>query len=55
MLNPPKNFKYGTLKDSSTEAFFKFSEDPRLRQIYQNMKDNSVDSVEDGVKKLTNG
>ncbi|KAK3753811.1 hypothetical protein QZH41_018461, partial [Actinostola sp. cb2023] len=55
MVNPPKGFKYGTLKDSSTEAFFKFSEDPRLRRIYENMKNNNVLRVEDGVKKLVSG
>ena len=55
MLNPPPGFRFGTLKSSSTEAYFKFNRDPRMRKIYQNMKDHSVGNVHDGVKKVKSG
>ena len=55
MLNPPPGFRFGTLKSSSTEAYFKFNRDPRMRKIYQNMKDHRVENVHDGVKKVKSG
>ncbi|EDO34363.1 predicted protein, partial [Nematostella vectensis] len=55
MQNPPPDFKFATLRDSSTEAYFRFSKDEKLRRIYEHMKDNNVEMVEDGVAKLISG
>ncbi|XP_078355655.1 glutamate receptor ionotropic, NMDA 1-like [Oculina patagonica] len=55
MVNPPAGFHFGTLKSTSTEAYFKFNRDPRMRKIYQNMKDHNVENVHDGVKKVKSG
>lgn len=55
MINPPPGFRYGTLKSSSTEAYFKFHRDPRMRKVYQNMKHNNVDDVLDGMEKVKSG
>ena len=55
MTNPPPGFHFGTLKSSSTEAYFKFNRDPRMRKIYDNMKHYNVENVHDGVAKVKSG
>ena len=52
--NPTPDFKFAALKDSSTEGFFKNSEVPKLRKMYEFMKDYSYTSNKDGLEKLEN-
>lgn len=55
LVDPPEGFTFGTLKDTSTEDFFRNSQNSRLRKIYKNMKKHSVDYFSDGVKKVISG
>ncbi|KXJ28915.1 glutamate receptor ionotropic, NMDA 1 [Exaiptasia diaphana] len=55
LVDPSKDFKFGTIKDSSTEDFFRNSDVPRLKKIYENMKDYSVHNFSDGINKVKNG
>ena len=55
MLNPPSGFRFATMKDTSSESFFRDSMDPRLKKIYSNMKPYLVDNVDDGVENVKNG
>ncbi|XP_068747101.1 glutamate receptor ionotropic, NMDA 2A-like [Montipora capricornis] len=55
LVDPPEGFTFGALKDTSTEDFFRKSQNPRLRKIYQNMKKYNVDYHSDGVKKVISG
>ncbi|XP_066917995.1 glutamate receptor ionotropic, NMDA 1-like [Clytia hemisphaerica] len=52
--NPTPDFKFATLKDSSTEGFFKNSELPKLRKMYEFMKDYSYSDNKDGLGRLEN-
>lgn len=55
LVEPPKGFTFGTLKDSSMEDFFRKSQNPRLRKIYVNMKTHNVEHFADGAKKVLSG
>lgn len=55
LVEPPKGFTFGTLKDSSMEDFFRKSQNPRLRKIYENMKTHNVEHFADGAKKVLSG
>lgn len=55
LVDPPDGFIFGTIKDTSTEDFFRKSQSARLRKIYENMKDHNVETFADGLKKLRSG
>ena len=55
LVDPPDGFTFGTLKDTSTEDFFKKSRSARLRKIYENMKKHNVKNFADGVRKVRTG
>jgi len=55
LVDPPEGFTFGTIKDTSTEDFFRKSSSARLRKIYENMKDHNVETFSDGMKKVRSG
>ena len=55
LVDPPEGFTFGTIKDTSTEDFFRKSSSARLRKIYDNMKDHNVETFSDGMKKVRSG
>ena len=55
LVDPPEGFTFGTIKDTSTEDFFRKSQSSRLRKIYENMKKYNVETFADGVKKVRTG
>ncbi|XP_022797093.1 glutamate receptor ionotropic, NMDA 2A-like [Stylophora pistillata] len=55
LVDPPKGFIFATIKDTSTEDFFRKSQSARLRKIHENMKDHNVETFSDGLKKLRSG
>ena len=55
MTHPTTDFKFATVKSSSMEDYFRFSEDPTVRSMHLFMKDFNVKSNDIGIKKLLNG
>ena len=55
LVDPPEGFTFGTIKDTSTEDFFKKSKSERLRKIYENMKEYNVENFAEAVKRVRTG
>ncbi|XP_032231013.1 glutamate receptor ionotropic, NMDA 1 [Nematostella vectensis] len=55
LINPPDDFKFATIRDTSSEDFFKNSPNRRLRDIYESMKDESVGNFSEGVARVRSG
>ena len=55
MTHPTNDFKFATVKSTSMEDYFRFSEDPTVRSMHLFMKDFNVKSNDIGIKKLLNG
>ncbi|KAL9980179.1 hypothetical protein ACROYT_G008728 [Oculina patagonica] len=55
LVDPPEGFTFGTIKDTSTEDFFRKSQSARLRKIYANMKDHNVETFSEGMRKVRSG
>lgn len=55
LVDPPEGFTFGTIKDTSTEDFFRKSQSARLRKIYENMKGRNVETFSEGMRKVRSG
>ena len=55
MRNPTSDFRYGLLKSSNYETYFRNSEIETLRWMGKFMEKYNVESTREGVEKVKNG
>eukprot|EP00794_Sanderia_malayensis_P016058 gene16058-17681_t len=55
MTNPTPEFKFASVKETATEAFFRGNSDPTLRRMYLFMKNYGTKTTADGIENVRTG
>lgn len=55
MRNPTSEFRFGTMKNSMLESFFRDNDNDVIRKMSKFMEQYNSDTTEDGINKMMNG